>query len=467
MALTKATYSLIDGAPFNVMDYGAVGDGVTDDTASIQAAVDAARAAGGGTIYAPEGDYLITSTVDLYQNSAVNIVLKGAARAATTFITANDIVVFSHAEDCVFEDFSVTQTGTPKTGRAFSTPTNKQTAHSVYSRLTITDFKYGVWWRYSLWCSLRDVAFVDCGVGLKGSRNAFPNDQTNPAAPGNWNIDPGFFHNQNTFDNVVCDGGEVGIWGTFNGCSFNNVTCQNQTASGASNTVAPVNTPGVGLWLQNSGTGTSSFGASANSISSYYAEFTQQPMVFENCDVVINGFYAQGSGLSGSPYEQVINANGANVTAFNTSGFDYFKYQLVASNNAVVTGDVSVGSETVATELLSTGAKYFKYVSSAGTNVYIAPTGVTTTDIYTMTNRHSYLVTVAGIYDGFSAVGCSFTVLHHQSGLTTVLTQSGSTSSVTCSVSGNTIRISTSNPNTYGLYISVVDQALLGNAGVF
>lgn len=63
MSLTKVSYSMITGAPINVLDFGAKGDGVTDDTAAIQAAADV-----GGTIYFPNGTYEITH-VDLGSNT--------------------------------------------------------------------------------------------------------------------------------------------------------------------------------------------------------------------------------------------------------------------------------------------------------------------------------------------------------------------------------------------------------------
>jgi hypothetical protein len=60
MSLTKATYSMINGAPVNVLDYGAVGDGVANDTAAIQAAIDFAYA-NNRSLYIPGGTYNFTN----------------------------------------------------------------------------------------------------------------------------------------------------------------------------------------------------------------------------------------------------------------------------------------------------------------------------------------------------------------------------------------------------------------------
>lgn len=70
MSLTKATYSMINGAPINVLDFGAVGDGVTDDTAAITSAI-AACQTDFATLYFPAGNYKITSTITLSGNPII------------------------------------------------------------------------------------------------------------------------------------------------------------------------------------------------------------------------------------------------------------------------------------------------------------------------------------------------------------------------------------------------------------
>ena len=54
MPLTKVSYSMINQAPANVLDYGADKTGVADSTAAFQAAISTGQA-----IYAPAGTYKI------------------------------------------------------------------------------------------------------------------------------------------------------------------------------------------------------------------------------------------------------------------------------------------------------------------------------------------------------------------------------------------------------------------------
>lgn len=71
---------------YDVRDHGAVGDGTTLDTAAVQAAVDAAHAAGGGTVLVPAGATFLVGSVEL--RSAVELhvergaVLQGSPRWA-------------------------------------------------------------------------------------------------------------------------------------------------------------------------------------------------------------------------------------------------------------------------------------------------------------------------------------------------------------------------------------------------
>lgn len=58
MSLTKVSYSMINGAMVNVLDYGAVGDNSTDCTNAIQSAVDT-----GFPVYLPSGVYKITAPI--------------------------------------------------------------------------------------------------------------------------------------------------------------------------------------------------------------------------------------------------------------------------------------------------------------------------------------------------------------------------------------------------------------------
>ena len=62
MSLTKASYSLINGAPINVADYGAVGDNTTNDTAAIQAAINA-MTNGSALVFAPGKTYRVTAPI--------------------------------------------------------------------------------------------------------------------------------------------------------------------------------------------------------------------------------------------------------------------------------------------------------------------------------------------------------------------------------------------------------------------
>src|SRR5688572_23792743 len=64
---------------FNLSDFGAVGDGVTDDGPALQAALDALAAAGGGTLQVPAGRYAIVTPVAKTFDGSASVTISGVA----------------------------------------------------------------------------------------------------------------------------------------------------------------------------------------------------------------------------------------------------------------------------------------------------------------------------------------------------------------------------------------------------
>lgn len=117
MSLTKVSYSMIQGAVFNALDYGADPTGVADSTAAIQAAINAAYALslgnitvpydvirkGGSTVYLPAGAYKTTATVELKEG----VTLQGAGRFSTVITSAYDGTLIRNQTPVYYDAFGM------------------------------------------------------------------------------------------------------------------------------------------------------------------------------------------------------------------------------------------------------------------------------------------------------------------------------------------------------------------------
>lgn len=112
--VTSANLNDKSGLVFNVKDedFGAVGDGVTDDTNSIRSALDAVPT-NGGTVFFPSGTYLISSTLTISRRMRI----VGAGRSEAQSVNAPTMIMKSssftgtaiqiEATGTILEDFIV------------------------------------------------------------------------------------------------------------------------------------------------------------------------------------------------------------------------------------------------------------------------------------------------------------------------------------------------------------------------
>jgi len=159
---------------FNVMNYGAVGDGVANDAVAIQNAVNAAVDAGGATVYLPAGTYKLgTTTIWLTGNGTstgtpapVSIVGSGDATTVTYTGTGD---AFSggtsgsgYSGSVAFMDFQLDGTGS--TGNARGIYLKRIYRPVTITRMQISDFAFaGVHLYRCYGAVIRDSRIGSCG----------------------------------------------------------------------------------------------------------------------------------------------------------------------------------------------------------------------------------------------------------------------------------------------------------------
>jgi Pectate lyase superfamily protein/Chaperone of endosialidase len=108
MSLTKVSYSMIDGAPVNIKDFGAVGNGVADDTAAIQDAIDSFNG-DQVNIYLPAGIYKTTAALTVLGN--LGTIYGDGDNSIIAPVGAINVLVIGNGVDGVnfgtFRDFSI------------------------------------------------------------------------------------------------------------------------------------------------------------------------------------------------------------------------------------------------------------------------------------------------------------------------------------------------------------------------
>ena len=105
MSLTKGHNRMIAGASVNVLDFGAVGDGVTDDTVAIQAAIDS----GATDVVVPSGTFRLLAGLTM-TNPNVTLRGSGTLRMLSGAPIGGDMILIT-ADGCTVRDLTLDGAG--------------------------------------------------------------------------------------------------------------------------------------------------------------------------------------------------------------------------------------------------------------------------------------------------------------------------------------------------------------------
>ena len=202
MSLTKATFSMIEGAAANILDYGADPTGVADSTAAIQAALDS----GINNVYIPSGTYLFSTLIvnkntRLQGASTRTSILKhtGAAIAIECIYSGSEPDGRGEYIDngwFIFEDFELMVNGTAgfSVGKTRSTLSQWHNIHMRHRRdleagdpnnqyfpgSTAINCDNAPWVNYPTWLNQVNHCFMrgfENGVNLNDTVNAWQINQ--------------------------------------------------------------------------------------------------------------------------------------------------------------------------------------------------------------------------------------------------------------------------------------------------
>jgi hypothetical protein len=441
--LTALTTAALGGPQdwFNVKTYGATGNGSTDDTAAIQAAITAAQTAGGGTVYLPHGKYSVSSTLTITASGLAIIGEPTEDVGSGSMINPTNLsftVLQSTSPWLVLRDFTIkwnTLTGASggasgPIGISVADDTQMSNVQVIHAYNGILVQGGGnVFWDVAV--ELANVADTGrwgiCISGASGNPNSFNAYNTNVSTDLNyvgdgWVVCDGF--SSIVLNNCYAAGARYGLWATQNGgpvltggttphgivlnqwaceqcdtalkldygSSLQINGCQMDSMQSVTGGVEVASTWSSGCWIQinafkyGPGQGGINIAAPSGAVmltNVLMSGITQQAAleVTGGCNVTVSNFYANMSGNAPAG-SGVVQLDSGFTGTFSMSAFTLLNgvYGLLVAAGATGVYNISSGSIAgMSAAPLSIGA------AAAGSSI-TGVSGINTTGPYSTTN---------------------------------------------------------------------------------